>query len=119
MKKDDGIYLRYMLDSAREAFDFTQGKTRFDLDGDRELVHALVKEIEIIAQAAVQISKPTRDQLPGIPWEDLIGVRHREIYAHFDVDLDVLWRTVQDEFLLLIDELERFIPADSPRTDPT
>lgn len=117
MKIDDATHIRYLLDAAREAFVFTQGKTRFDLDKDRSLVLALVKEVEIVAQAASQISKPTRDQLPGLPWRDLIGLRQREIYAHFDVNLDVLWRTVQDEFLLLIDELERFIPADSQRAD--
>ncbi len=52
MRKDDAIRLRHMLDAAQEAIEFTQGHTRADLDGDRKLVLALVKDIEIIGEAA-------------------------------------------------------------------
>lgn len=48
MRKDDTIRLRHMLDAAQEAIEFAQGHTRADLDGDRKLVLALVKDIEIL-----------------------------------------------------------------------
>lgn len=48
MRKDDDIRLRHMLDAAREAVEFVRGRTRTDLDRDRQLVLALVKAIEII-----------------------------------------------------------------------
>ncbi|MCY4496704.1 MAG: hypothetical protein OXC14_05400 [Rhodospirillaceae bacterium] len=52
MREDDAIRLRHMLDAAREAVSFTQGRTRGDLDNDRQLVLALIKEIEIVGEAA-------------------------------------------------------------------
>ena len=60
MRKDDEIRLRHMLDAAREAVAFARGRTRGDLDNDRQLVLALVKDVEIVGEAATQITEPTR-----------------------------------------------------------
>jgi uncharacterized protein with HEPN domain len=105
MHKDDAIRLRHMLDAAQEAIEFAQGHTRAHLDGDRKLVLALVKDIEIIGEAAYQVSPTTRRQLPGIPWDDIIGMRHRLVHAYFDINLDILWRTVQDDLPPLLVKL--------------
>lgn len=112
MRKDDVIRLRHMLDAAREAMGFTQGRGRNDLNGDRQLVLALVKDIEIIGEAAYQVPQDARDQLPPIPWEDIIGMRHRLVHAYFDINLDILWRTVHDDLPPLVAELERLVPIE-------
>ena len=57
MHKDDEIRLRHMLDAAREARLFIQGQSRRDLDLSRMLVLALVKDIEIVGEAAARISE--------------------------------------------------------------
>ena len=109
MHKDDAIRLRHMLDAAQEAIEFAQGKTRPDLGDNRLLVLALVKDIEIIGEAAYQVSRTTREQLPGIPWDDIIGMRHRLVHAYFDINLDILWRTVQDDLPPLLEELREIL----------
>jgi uncharacterized protein with HEPN domain len=112
MREDDVIRFRHMLDAAREAVEFVRGRTRVDLNGDRQLVLALVKDIEILGEAAYQVTPDTRDQTPGIPWDDMIGMRHRLVHAYFDIDLDILWKTAQDDLPRLIAELERVTPGD-------
>ena len=102
MRKDDEIRIRHMLDAAHEAILFAKGRTRQNLDEDRMLVLALIKAIEIVGEAAYQVSDTTRRQTPDIPWEDIIGMRHRLVHAYFDINLDILWRTVQDDILSLI-----------------
>lgn len=52
MYKDDSVRLLHMLDAAQEAMGFVQGRARSDLNSDRQLVLALVKEVEIIGEAA-------------------------------------------------------------------
>ncbi|MDF1592257.1 MAG: DUF86 domain-containing protein [Desulfobacterales bacterium] len=106
MRKDDTIRLLHMLEAAHEAIEFVQGRTRVDLNRDRKLVLALVKTIEIIGEAAFQVSQDGRAQLPGIPWEDIVGMRHRLVHAYFDINLDILWRTVQNDLPPLIAELD-------------
>ena len=52
MSREDEIRLRHMADAAREAASFAADRARGDLDTDRQLVMALVKEIEIVGEAA-------------------------------------------------------------------
>ena len=102
MRKDDLVRLRHMLDAAREAMEFIRNSRRKDLDGDRKLTLALVKDVEIIGEAAYQISEDTRRTLPEIPWEDIVGMRHRLVHAYFDINLDILWKTVQEDLPPLV-----------------
>lgn len=93
---DDLNRLRPMLDAASEALGFAQGKSRADLDNNRMLVLSLVKDIEIIGEAAYQISESTRQMIPSIPWDEIFRMSHRLVHAYFEIDLDILWRTVTD-----------------------
>jgi len=102
MRKDDLIRLRHMPDAAREAVECARNSRRKDLDGDRKRTLALVKDVEIIGEAAYQISEDTRRTLPEIPREDLVGMRHRLVHASFDINLDILWKTVQEDLPPLV-----------------
>ncbi len=109
MQKSDEIRLRHMLEAAKEAIEFASGKSRDNLDSDRMLVLALVKEIEIIGEAATKISDKMRDEYPNVPWRDISGMRNRLVHAYFDVSLDVLWATVEQELPGLVQSLEEIL----------
>ncbi len=106
MQKDDRIRLQHMLDAARESCAFARDRARAELDGDRMLVLSLVKDIEIVGEAASQVSQATRDKLPHVPWADIVGMRNRLVHAYFDINLDILWQTVQQDLPPLIAVLE-------------
>lgn len=109
MRKDDRVRLQHMLDAANEALGFIQGKTRSDLDKDRMLVLSLVKELEIIGEAASKVSGEIRSQNSAIPWQDIGGMRNRLIHAYFDINLDVVWKTVTRDLPSLKAELEKIL----------
>lgn len=109
MYMDDNTRLRHMLEAAREALSFAEGHDRVDLDRDRQLVMALIKEVEILGEAANQVSLTTRSEHPGIPWEDIIGMRHRLVHAYFAINLDILWATMRDDLPPLLKQLERIL----------
>lgn len=95
-----------MLDAARDAVGFARGRSRLDLGFDRQLVMALVKAIEIVGEAATQVSPETEATIPQLPWRDVIGMRRRLVHAYYDVNLDVVWSTVQEDLPQLIAILE-------------
>lgn len=105
MHPGDRVRLRHVLDAALELLSFTEGRTRADLSADRMLVLALVKEPEIIGEAAYQISQVTRSEIPEIPWTEIVGMRHRLVHAYFDIDLDILWQTIREDIPRLIEVL--------------
>ena len=108
--KQDIVRMCHILDAAKEAVSFAQGKTRKSLDKNRMLVLSLVKDIEIIGEAATNVSKDCREKLPHIPWRSIINMRNRLIHAYFDINLDIVWQTVTEDLPSLITELEK-IPS--------
>jgi uncharacterized protein with HEPN domain len=109
MQKDDRVRLQHMLDAANEALTFIRSRIRADLDNDRMLVLSLMRELEIIGEAASQVSRETRSQISTVPWQDIIGMRNRLIHAYFDVDLDTLWSTITKDLPTLKAELEKIL----------
>lgn len=96
-----------MLDAARKAQRLARDRSRADLaDEDDPLADALIRLISVVGEAAARISKETQDQIDSIPWPDVVGMRNRLIHEYFDVDLDILWATVQNSLPPLIESLE-------------
>ena len=113
MNENDEVRLRHMLAAAREAITFAANETRESLAKNRVLVLALVKEIEIIGEAASKVSDDCRTENSQIPWRDIIDMRNYLIHAYFNVDLDQVWSTLQNDLPPLLTELEKIIAADS------
>lgn len=108
MQKDD-IRLQHMLDAATEALSFAEGRRREDLAEDRQLALSLIKLIEIIGEAATQLDRSTHEQAPEIAWREIIGMRNRLAHGYFDIDLDLVWDTVQVDLAPLVTLLSAFI----------
>lgn len=109
MRKDDIIRLRHMLDAAREAMTFAHNQTRGSLDTNRMLTLAIVKSLEVLGEAASKISKETRDTLAQVPWPNIVNMRNRLIHAYFDINLDIVWKTVTRDLPHLISALEQVL----------
>jgi len=109
MFKDDSVRNRHILDAAREAIGFAEGRNRADLDTDRKLNLSLVRLLEIIGEAARGISQEFRDSHPDLPWNKMVGMRDRLIHGYFDVNLDVVWETVTEDLPGLVDKLEKIV----------
>lgn len=104
-----------MLDAAEEAVSFIVGRRREDLDTDQILALALVRSIEIVGEAGARVSGGGRAEVPDIPWRQIVAMRNRLIHAYFDVDLDVVWRTVKDDLPPLIETLKNALSQQGNR----
>lgn len=109
MRKDDRVRLQHMRDAAKDALSFAAGRFRGDLDTDRMLTLSLLKCIEIVGEAANRISAELQGQHPQIPWPDIIGMRNRLVHTYYDVDLNILWRTVEENLPGLVADLEKVL----------
>jgi uncharacterized protein with HEPN domain len=107
MNENDIIRLQHILDAAREARLFTKGRMKSDLIRNRMLTVALMKEIEIIGEAAVKVSQETRDQLSQIEWDKIIRMRNILVHVYYKINLNILWDTVEINLPKLIEELEK------------
>lgn len=101
-----------MLDAAREALSFVEGRTREDLGHDRMLLLSLVKEIEIVGEAANRISAETKAGASGVPWTKLTAMRNRLTHGYFDWELETIWSTVKLDLPVLVRELENALAGE-------
>jgi uncharacterized protein with HEPN domain len=110
-RRDDRTYLQHMLDHASEAVSMAEGKTRDDLNRERQLHLSLIKLVEIVGEAANRVCELTRRQHPSVPWAEIVGLRNRLVHGYDEVDLDILWDIVRYDLPLLASELARILAS--------
>jgi len=109
--------MRHMLTHAEEAVSMAHGRSRADLDRDRQLNLSLVRLMEVVGEAAARVSPEGRQRYPAVPWPEIAGLRNRLIHAYDKVDFNILWDIVQDDLPPLIAELRKALEIPSPETD--
>lgn len=102
-----------MLDAAQGAIKHLNNREREDLDRDRLLINGVIRELEILGEAASQISAETRLLYPYLPWREMIGMRNRLIHAYFDVDHHAVWLVVKEHLPSLVIELQTILQKNS------
>ncbi len=102
MPPEDDVRIHHLVDAAETAIRFASDRSRGDLESDEMLALALTKLIEIIGEAAKQVSDETKAAHPDVPWSAAARTRDRLVHHYFDIDLDVLWSTVRDDLPALL-----------------
>ena len=101
----DRTYLADILDSARLALQYV-GKADWEqFAQDVQLQDSVIRRLEVIGEAARRVSEEGRGRWPGLPWADMVGMRNIMIHDYDAVDLSIVWRTVQNDFPVLIREV--------------
>lgn len=106
---EDFVRLRHMLDAARKALELSKGCDRDNLAKDEKLALALLRLLEMIGEAAKNISEKFQQDNPVIPWREIAGTRNRLIHGYFDIDLDIIWTIISDDIPLLVSQLETIL----------
>lgn len=105
MDNKDSVRAQHIIDSCSAIQKFIENRQRAELDSNRMLVSAITRELEIIGEAANALSEEYKLQYAQIPWGDIIGMRNRLIHAYFNINLDVVWKTVTRDIPSLLNAL--------------
>ena len=98
-----------MLEWARTAERLAAGETRLSFDGNELLQLGLTRVLQIIGEAANNVTAETRRAGGQIPWLDIIGMRHRLVHVYYAIDLKVVWTTASEHIRPLIVDLEKIL----------
>lgn len=105
MRRDWRLFLDDMGDCCRKLVAYRQRINRTEFDGRGMAFDAIVRNVEVLGEAAGKLPEYVRSAAPKVPWEAIIGMRHRIAHAYFGIDPDILWDVVEHEVPLLIEEL--------------
>jgi uncharacterized protein with HEPN domain len=106
----DTAYLLDILEAAKLAVAYVSTKTKEEFLQDTQCQDAVIRRLEIIGEAARRISEGTRARLPHLPWSAMINTRNLMIHEYDDVDLAVVWDTVQNHLPALIRAIAPLVP---------
>jgi uncharacterized protein with HEPN domain len=101
MIKSDQVYIEHILEAIGKIENFTHSISRFDFDSNVMIQDAVIRNFEIIGEAAKKISKPFIHSHQEIPWSEMAGMRDKLIHDYLDVDIDVVWKTIETDLPLL------------------
>jgi uncharacterized protein with HEPN domain len=95
--KKDRIYLQHIHNAICDAEKFVEGLTFEQFFENREKQYAVLKALEIIGEAAKNLSPELRRKYPHVPWKKAAGMRDKLIHQYFGVKLDLVWETVSEK----------------------
>jgi uncharacterized protein with HEPN domain len=98
-----------MLESLEKMERYTTGLTFERFAWDDRTVDAVVRNLEIIGEAARQIPSEVRERYPEVPWRRVIGLRNVVVHEYFAVDVEIVWTVVRRSLPELKEALRRMM----------
>jgi len=93
--KRDKVYLEHILDAISNIEKFIEGIEKEDFFSNIEKQYAVLRGLEIIGEAAKNLSEKLKSRYPQIPWKEIAGMRDKLIHQYFGVDLNLVWETIK------------------------
>jgi uncharacterized protein with HEPN domain len=93
-KRDNAFYLRTLYDAIQRVEDYTRGIDKEKFLTEHLIQDGVIRQLEIIGEAASHVDLTIQEKYPMIPWKDIVGMRNRLIHEYFGVDLIGVWTTV-------------------------
>jgi uncharacterized protein with HEPN domain len=103
------FYLDDMLRFAEKVRTYSAGIDRGTFEQDELKYDAILRNLELIGEAATHVPVEVREQHAGIPWRQVVATRNRLIHGYLGVDDDTLWSIVSDDIDPLIVQLRRML----------
>ena len=101
--------LEHMLQAIGRILRYTNGKTFQDLVDDDMMYYAVVKNIEIIGEAANMLTADFQTSHSETPWKMVKGMRNYIVHEYFQIDNIVVWDVVTNELSTLQEQIRRYL----------
>ncbi len=108
-KRDTILLLDDMLQSAQKIKRYTENINFDSFISDDKTIDAVVRNFEIIGEAANRISPDFRENNPEIEWRRIRGFRNRIVHDYFGIDYEIVWSIVESYLDELINWLDTII----------
>jgi uncharacterized protein with HEPN domain len=95
--RDWEFRLEDIAEALDRIFEYVQGMDYDNWLKDRKTIDAVVRNLEIIGEAAANVPESIQEQFAGIPWGKMKGMRNILVHEYFGLDNQVLWKTIQED----------------------
>lgn len=109
MPRTDKVYLGDMQKSIDQIGKYLRRLSYLDFVSDQKTIDAVVRNFEIIGEAATHVSPATKKNYPMVPWKKAMALRNKAIHEYFGLDLGIVWQTAKKDLSMLKRQIDRII----------
>jgi len=108
-RRGDRAVIQDMKEAVDRIISYTSGMEYDGFLHDYKTQDAVMRNIEILGEAAKLLSDETKEKHPDIPWRDITGTRDKLIHDYFGVNIDIVWDIARNDILSLSAKLKDII----------
>jgi uncharacterized protein with HEPN domain len=98
MKKDNTLLLNHILSAIKDIEEYMKNTSSAeDFTIDKKTHDAVLRNFQIIGEAANNLDENFIESNPEVEWEKVIGMRNFIIHEYFGVDLNIVWDTIKED----------------------
>ena len=107
--KDNTIFLKHILECVEKIELFVQGFDFEQFRQDSKTTDAVVRNVEVIGEAATNLTRDFRSNNSQVEWRKIIATRNRIIHGYATVDLEIIWNIAKSDLGNLKTEIEKIL----------
>ncbi|MCD5396334.1 MAG: DUF86 domain-containing protein [Candidatus Pacebacteria bacterium] len=108
-QRDFKLYIDDILEAIRKIEKYTKGFSFEKFSENTQTIDAVIRNLEIIGEAAKNVPKIIREKYQNVPWRKMAGMRDKLIHEYFGVNKKVVWRTIQEDLPLVKAEIKKIL----------
>jgi uncharacterized protein with HEPN domain len=109
MPRDYKVYLEDVLQAIGKIRDYTTGMSRQAFMSDSKTLDAVVRNLEVIGEAAKKVPKEIQVKNPQVEWRKIASLRDILIHEYFGVDREIVWDIVENKLPVLVGQVNRML----------
>ncbi len=103
------VRIEHILDAISKIQQYVSGLTEATFANETMTVDAVLRNFQVIGEAARHIPQDVQARYPEVPWSLMQGMRHILVHDYYAVKLDIVWRTIQQSLPPLLEPLRRIL----------
>ncbi len=97
LKRDYKLYITDIKESIARIEEYTRDFSFENFKDDHKTIDAVIRNFEIIGEAAANLPEEFTEKYSEIPWGKIIGMRNKVVHEYFGVDPAIIWKTLQED----------------------
>ena len=114
--KDPLVFVIHIIESIKNIESFMDKISKNNFFKNKEKQSAVIRQIEVVGEAAKNLPAEFRIKYKNIPWKDIVGMRDKLMHHYFGINLKIVWKTVKEDIPNLKDkilEIKKILEAEN------